>query len=101
MTKEKRPYLALLTVTVRLEGARSLKEKRMVVRSLKDVMRARFGAAVAEVDGLDDKTRAVVALAGLATERRRADALLAGFENHLERRFGDLDLTLEGRVVEL
>jgi uncharacterized protein YlxP (DUF503 family) len=101
MTKEKRPYLALLTVTVRLEGARSLKEKRMVVRSLKDVMRSRFGATVAEVDGLDEKTRAVVALAGLATERRRADALLAGFENHLERRFGDLDLTLEGRVVEL
>ncbi|HUV86849.1 MAG TPA: DUF503 domain-containing protein [bacterium] len=101
MTKEKRPYLALLTVTVRLEGTRSLKEKRMVVRSLKDVMRARFGAAVAEVDGLDDKTRAVVALAGLATARRRADALLAKFENHLERRFGDLDLTLEGRVVEL
>jgi len=101
MSEAKRPYLALLTVTIRLEGARSLKDKRMVVRSLKDVMRSRFGATVAEVDGLDEKTRAVITLAGLATERRRADALLAGFENHLERRFGDLDLTLEGRVVEL
>jgi uncharacterized protein YlxP (DUF503 family) len=101
MNEAKRPYLALLTVTIRLEGARSLKDKRMVVRSLKDVMRSRFGVTVAEVGGLDEKTRAVVSLAGLATERRRADALLAGFENHLERRFGDLDLTLEGRVVEL
>lgn len=101
MTKERRPYLALLTVTVRLEGARSLKDKRMVVRSIKDVMRARLGAAVAEVDGLDDASLAVLALAGLAGARRDADALLARFENQLERRFGDLDLTLEGRVVEL
>jgi uncharacterized protein YlxP (DUF503 family) len=90
MTEERRPYLALLTVTVRLEGARSLKDKRMVIRSIKD-----------EVDGLDDASRAVLALAGLAAARRGADALLARFENQLERRFGDLDLTLEGRVVEL
>jgi uncharacterized protein YlxP (DUF503 family) len=101
MTEERRPYLALLTVTVRLERARSLKDKRMVIRSIKDVMRARLGAAVAEVDGLNDASRAVLALAGLAAARRDADALLAMLENQLERRFGDLDLTLEGRVVEL
>ncbi len=101
MSEPKRPYVALLTVTVRLAGARSLKDKRMVVRSLKDVMRSRFGAAVAEIDGLDETTRAVVALAGVTGARRQADALLAKFEDHLERRFGDLDLTLEGQVVQI
>lgn len=101
MNEPKRLYLALLIVTVRLEGARSLKDKRMVVRSVKDAMRSRLGAAVAEIDGLDDKTRAVVAVAGLAPARRQADALLAKFEGHFERRFGDLDLTLEGQVVQI
>jgi uncharacterized protein YlxP (DUF503 family) len=101
MSEPKRPYLALLTVTVRLDGARSLKEKRMVLRSLKDGLRARFGVSTVEVDGLDEPGRAVVNVAGLATSRPQADALLARFENHVERRFGDLDLELEGEVVEL
>jgi len=101
MTGPKRPYLALMAVTIRLEGARSLKDKRMVLRSLKDGMRSRFDVAVAEVDGMDEPTRAVVNVAGLATSRPGADALLARFENHLEKRFGDLDLTVEAEVVEL
>ena len=101
MTGPRRPYLALLTVTIRLDGARSLKDKRIVLRSLKDGMRARFGVAVAEVDGMDEPTRAVVNVAALATARPQADALLARFENHLEKRFGDLDLTVEAEVVEL
>jgi uncharacterized protein YlxP (DUF503 family) len=101
MTGPKRPYLALLTVTIRLDGARSLKDKRMVLRSLKDGMRSRFGVAAAEVDGMDEPARAVVNVAGLATSRAGADALLAHFENHLEKRFGDLDMELEAEVVEL
>jgi uncharacterized protein YlxP (DUF503 family) len=96
-----RPYLALLTVTVRFEGAKSLKDKRMVVRSLKDGVRSKFDAAVVEIDGLDDVTRSVIAFGGLASSRRRADVLLAKLENHLERRFGDLDLTISGDIVEL
>jgi uncharacterized protein YlxP (DUF503 family) len=101
MTGPKRPYLAFLTVTVRLDGARSLKDKRMVLRSLKDGMRSRFGVAVAEVDGMDDPARAVVNVAGLATSRAGADALLARFGNHIEKRFGDLDIALEDEIVEL
>jgi uncharacterized protein YlxP (DUF503 family) len=101
MTGPKRPYLAFLTVTIRLDGARSLKDKRMVLRSLKDGVRSRFGVAVAEVDGMDEPARAVVNVAGLATSRPGADALLSRFENHLEKRFGDLDLELEAEVVEL
>jgi uncharacterized protein YlxP (DUF503 family) len=97
----RRPYLALLTVTLRLEGARSLKDKRTVVRSLKDGVLSKFAAAVVEIDGLDDATRSVIAFGGLASSRRQADALLAKLENHLERRFGDLDLTISGDIVEL
>jgi len=96
-----RIYLACLTVDLRLAGATSLKDKRMVVRSLKDSKRRAFGVTVAEIDGLDERGRATVLLAGLATSRPQADALLADVTRHVERRFGDYDLSLYGDSVEL
>ncbi len=96
-----RPYLAVLEVTVRLPDAHCLKDKRAVTQSIKDGVRRRFGVAVAEIDGLDERRRAVLLFAGLATARPRADGLLARLEAHLERYFGGHDLTFESRVVEL
>jgi len=97
----RRPYLAVLTVTVNLEAALSLKDKRMVVRSLKDGLRARFGATVAEVDGLDERRHGVVVAAALATSRADADTVLARLARDTERRFGGHDLSLAGEVAEL
>ncbi len=97
----KRVYLACLTVDLRLAGATSLKDKRMVVRSLKDGARRTFGVTVAEIDGLDERCRATVLIAGLATSRQQADGLLADVTSHVERRFGDYDLSLRSDVIEL
>lgn len=96
-----RPFLALLTVTIRLDDAMSLKDKRMVVRSLKDGVRSRMGATVAEIDGWDEMRRAVVTAAILSNSRSGAEEMLARLEDDVERRFGDYDLELESEVVEL
>ena len=45
--------IALLTLDIHIPHAQSLKEKRMVVRSLKDRLRAKFNVAVSEVDHQD------------------------------------------------
>jgi len=42
--------VGVLQFTLRLRGCRSLKEKRHVLKSIKDRLRARFNVAVAEVD---------------------------------------------------
>ncbi len=42
--------IAYLMLEIRIEGAHSLKEKRHVVRSVKDGLRAHFNVAVAEVE---------------------------------------------------
>ncbi len=42
--------IAFLTLELRIEHAQSLKDKRQVVRSLKDRLRAHFNVAVAELD---------------------------------------------------
>jgi uncharacterized protein YlxP (DUF503 family) len=97
----RRPYLALLTITVRLADAMSLKDKRMMVRSLKDGVRSRMGATVAEIDGLDEKRRAVVTAAILSNSRAGAEEMLARLEDDVERRFGGYDLELASEIVEL
>jgi len=42
--------IALLTLDVHIPEAHSLKDKRMVVRRLKDRLRSNFNVAVAEVE---------------------------------------------------
>jgi len=42
--------IASLNLEIRIEAAQSLKDKRQVVRSLKDRLRAHFNVSVAELD---------------------------------------------------
>ena len=50
--------IAVLTVELYLPGASSLKEKRMLLRSLKDRIGKRYNVSIAEVDHLDKWQRA-------------------------------------------
>jgi len=45
--------IGLLTLEIHIPDARSLKDKRQVIRSLKDRLRANFNVAVAELDHQD------------------------------------------------
>ena len=59
-----------------LPGCFSLKEKRMVVRSLKDRIHHRFKVSVAETDHQDIWTRAQIAVAVVANDGRHAEEVL-------------------------
>lgn len=56
---------------------RSLKEKRFVLRSLKDRIRRRFNVAVAEVGDGDLWQSALLGIASVANEKRQAEAVIA------------------------
>jgi uncharacterized protein YlxP (DUF503 family) len=73
--------IAFLTLELRIEGAHSLKEKRQVVRSLKDRLRARFNVSVAELDTTDLWQRATV---GVVSVSGSAD-YLRGLMDSVER----------------
>ncbi len=68
-------FVGVLLLRYRLD-ALSLKEKRAVVRSLTDRVRARFNAAVAEVDDLDDPHAATVAIVCVSNAAKHVDAQL-------------------------
>ena len=48
-------FVLLVEVRLRVDDSDSLKGKRKVVRSIKDAVRDRLGAAVAEIEGHDSR----------------------------------------------
>jgi hypothetical protein len=86
--------VAQLTLEIRIEHAQSLKDRRQVVRSLKDQLRQGFNVSVAELDeavtwqsatiGVAAISRSRDYLHGLMEEAERAARLLLGIYRELE-----------------
>ena len=68
--------VGLLTLELHLAEAQSLKDKRQVLRSLKDRLRAHFNVAVAELDFQDTWQRSVIGVVTLANEDRHVEETL-------------------------
>ena len=60
--------IGLCTVELHIPYGHSLKEKRKVVKGLKDRLRRKFNISVAEIDDQDLWQRAVLAIACVANE---------------------------------
>lgn len=65
--------IGVLHLDIFIAGSRSLKDKRRVVKSLKDRMRSRFNCAVAETDYLDLWQRARLTVCVISNESRHAN----------------------------
>lgn len=75
------PSIGVLTLEIHIEGAHSLKEKRHVVRGLKDRLRARHNVAVAEIGFQDTWQRALVSAVTVSGDHVRAEQVLHAVEN--------------------
>jgi uncharacterized protein YlxP (DUF503 family) len=76
--------VALLSVELFLPGAQSLKDKRMVLRRLKDRL-AKFNVAVSEVEHQELWQRAGLALVTVSTTGAHAEQTLAAVAEEIER----------------
>jgi uncharacterized protein YlxP (DUF503 family) len=83
--------VGLLTLRVHINHAQSLKDKRQVLRALKDRLR-RFNVAVSEVDFQETWQRSEVAVVTVSQEESHATAMLARAESEAEKLLGG-DLT--------
>ncbi len=77
--------IAYLTLEIRIEGAQSLKDKRQVMRSLKDKLRASFNIAVAEMDCNDLWQRATLGVVSISDSRDYLDGLMHNVEREAAR----------------
>ena len=68
--------VGLLTLELHIADAQSLKDKRQVLRSLKDKLRQKFNVAVAELDHQDVWQRSVVGVVTLSTDEKHVREVL-------------------------
>ena len=68
--------VGLLTLELHIPDAQSLKDKRQVLRSLKDKLRRQFNVAVAEMDHHDVWQRSVIGIVTLSNDERHVQESL-------------------------
>lgn len=76
--------VGIVRVDLHLPGARSLKDKRQVVRSMKERIRERVHASVAEVEYQDLWQRAALGIAVVAEDGAQVHELLNSARNIVE-----------------
>ncbi|MGH7161923.1 MAG: DUF503 domain-containing protein [Planctomycetota bacterium] len=78
-------FVGVLQVSLALEKASSLKEKRHVVKSVLDRLRDAFNVSAAEVDDLDLWRRAGLGFSAVSNDSAHARGILQQVLNHLRR----------------
>jgi len=77
--------IAFLTLELRVQGAHSLKDKRQVLRSLKDKLRNKFNVAVAELDATDLWQRATIGVVSISGSQDYLQGLMQNVEREAGR----------------
>ncbi len=77
--------IAFLTLELRIEAAQSLKDKRQVVRSVKDKLRAHFNVAVAELSPSNLWNQATIGVVSVSDSRDYLDGLMKNVERQAMR----------------
>lgn len=76
--------VGVLKLYISINGANSLKEKRQIIKSLKERMKSRFNASVAEVEYNDTWKNAVLGIACVSNDNRHVDGLMSSMVNFVE-----------------
>ncbi len=79
------PILGLRVFDLHIQGTHSLKEKRFVLRSVKDRIAQRFNVSLAETDHQDKWQRAELSVAAVAGDRAGVEKALDGVRELLDR----------------
>ena len=77
--------LGILQVKIHFPDPQSLKEKRMILKSVVTRFRQKFNAGIAELDGMDQWQMSVVAAACIGREKKEVDRTLNEMVNFFDR----------------
>lgn len=75
---------------LRIDHAHSLKEKRHVVKSLKERLRGKFNVSISEIEDQDLHNSAVIAAAVVSPSRDFASQILRAVEDEAESQLGPM-----------
>jgi len=84
------PAVGVLTMELRIEHAHSLKEKRHVVKSVKERLRHRHNISIAEIDYQDLWQSALIAAVTVSSSRILAEQILQAVERDAAAELGGM-----------
>ena len=92
--------IAFLTLELSIEAAHSLKDKRQVVRSLKDRLRGQFTVAIAELAPSNLWNRATIGVVSISDSRDYLDGLMKNVERAAARTANNTGADITDSFVE-
>jgi hypothetical protein len=90
-------FVLALEVQIRIVGARSLKDKRQIVKSVLEGARRRFAVAAAEVGAQDAWQRGVLGFAVVASSASHADEVIDAVDRYVWSRL-DIEIVSAERA---
>jgi uncharacterized protein len=94
------PAIGVLTLELRLDESHSLKDKRQVVKALKDRLRNEFNVSVAEIDYQDLWQRALLAAVTVSSAHSHAESVLQNVENRAATLVGPMLVSTNVEWIE-
>lgn len=91
--------VGLLTLELHIPDAQSLKDKRQVLRSLKDKLRRQYNVAVAELEHHDTWQRSVIGVVTLANEEKYVKEVLQKALDEADRILGSMLINQQMDII--
>ena len=88
MIQEETQHIAVLSVSLHIPAAQSLKDKRTVLKSLKDRVHKKFNVSIAELGGQDKWQVTTLGFAMIGNDNRHMDASLQNLLSFIEKQHG-------------
>lgn len=84
-------------IKIYIPNATSLKEKRSVLKGLKDKVRSKYNVAISEIDENDNHRVSVIAVATVANKQTYVNKVLSSVVSYMEkqRHFEIIDVSTE------
>ena len=77
-------FIGSMTVELRASWVNSLKEKRMIIKSLINRIKNRFNVSICEVDKQDSHKNIVLGIAMISTTNKDLDGIMEGIVRYIE-----------------
>ena len=90
----------VMTINLRAEWVHSLKEKRMIVRSITQKLKNKFNISVNEVDNQDIHNLITIGISAICATNAQADSTIENIINFVEGNTDAELLDIEREVIE-
>ena len=94
------PTVGVLTLELRIDDSHSLKDKRQIVKALKDRLRHKFNVAVAEIDYQELWQRALIAAVTVSSAHIHAASVLQSVEHEAATLVGGMLVSTNVEWIE-